>query len=78
MKGRIKMKFLNKSSLLTFLCLFLSFQIYGSNRVSLGTYEHFNPKPNHQSNRVILSYDYFYYAINISYLFKNSEVYQNQ
>ena len=54
------MKFLNKSSLLTFLCLFLSFQIYGSNRVSLGTYEHFNPKPNHQGNRVILSYDYFY------------------
>ena len=50
---------MNKNILLIISALF-HLSLLSENRISLGTYTHFNSKPEHENDKIILNYDYFY------------------
>ena len=50
---------MNKNIFLIILTLF-HFNLSSEDRISIATYSHFNPKPEHTNKPIILSYDQFY------------------
>ena len=50
---------MNKNIFLIILALF-HFNLLSEDRISIATYSHFNPKPEHHNKPIILSYDNFY------------------
>ena len=50
---------MNKNIFLIILALF-HFNLLSEDRITIATYSHFNPKPEHTNKPIILSYDRFY------------------
>ena len=50
---------MNKNIFLIILALF-HFDLLSEDRISIATYSHFNPKPEHTNKPIILSYDRYY------------------